>query len=413
MNPPRRSRSFRPASDELEPRLQLSALPGTGLGPPPIPIGAVNTSGPAVADIAVTGLTVQNLANNQFRLTATLVNEGFATTGNAPGANIAVKPGGTLPPPTQTGPAYPGGGVFEITSTSGGTVLNSQPTGPVLSTPVTPQVLVSMPIPALASGQSIQLSTVAHGRAIFTASAVPSLGANGLPVPLPDANPADNSQTVDNLVQHTVTLNTSNLGLLPVIGAAVQNAQVRLDANHGMISIPGVLNTSFTIPGQTVSYDLGVTTVSATYYLNNLVSTGASLSYENGGLAVTVSFANNADALHTSSSLFPDLSVKNLKVKIDLPLSYNAQYQYFQVGNASVTVTGDWSANGLLGPLFNLLLPDINQKISDKISGLIDAHLDTISYEITKPIHDFLAGGRIVSAVIQPDQMTVTVETPS
>ncbi len=86
---------------------------------------------------------------------------------------------------------------------------------------------------------------------------------------------------------------------------------------------------------------------------------------------------------------------------------------YFLAGNASVTVTGDWNADGLAGPLFDLLLPDINKEFSSTLAGIIDAHLDTLSYQITKPIHDQVTGGRIVSADIEATQMNVSVETPS
>ena len=228
--------------------------------------------------------------------------------------------------------------MFQITRTSGGTVLSSQPTGPVLSTPVTPQVLVSMPIPALAYHQSIQLSTVIQGRAIFQCVGGPCPGGQrGSSSPSPDANLANDSQTVDNLIRRTLPVNTSTLGLFPVIGNAVQNAHVRLDANNAMISIPGVINTSFKIPGETVSDPTwasprSLTPTTSTTWSRPAPSTPVT---RTGGWRSRWSFANNSGRpAHRCNEFFPDLSVQNLKVKIDLPLTYNAQYQYFLAGNA-------------------------------------------------------------------------------
>src|SRR5206468_5404060 len=135
-------------------------------------------------------------------------------------------------------------------------------------------------------------------------------------------------------------INTFTLGLVPALNNAVKNAQFRLDSTDSHISIPGIIDRHFQIPGKTISVGVGPFSVSVTYFVNNLVSTSTSLSYEQGGLAITVKFADNHNALHTSSSLAPDISVKNLQVKVFLPLSYDANGQYLNIKNPKVTVTG-------------------------------------------------------------------------
>jgi hypothetical protein len=405
-----RTRPFKPTADGLEPRIQLTAQAVGAVGSATL-VGSVTANPAPQADIVLENLNVQSLGNNEFKVTATLENEGLPLIGNAGAARASVAH--VVAPPPGFGVAYPGGGILQITRTSGGTILNSQPTGSVLSTPVTPQVIASMPIPALNFHQSIQLSTVTTGRAIFTGSAVAAHTPIGFPLPFPDANKANDTRTVDNLIQHTFVVNTLSLSLVPSIANAVHNAQLRLDSNDSFVVIPGFVNTHFKIPAQTVSVGVGPFSVSASYTVNNLVSTSAALSYEQGGLAITVNFADNAHALHTSSSLFPDIGVTNLQVKVFLPLSYNAQYQYFQVGKSKTTVTGNWHAGGPFGSVIDLLLPNINQKVSSAVTSLVNANLNTLSFQLTKPIHDLVSGGRIVSANIQQNQMTVTVETPN
>ncbi len=413
---PRKSRSFRPTSEGLEQRLQLSAqtlgaLSGSSLVghvgpitlPPPTPL----------ADLGVVSVNVQGLGNNQFKVTATL--ENVPPTPVAKANFVGVGGGGPVVTPGVT---YPGGGVFTITRTDGGTSISMLPNGTVLDTPDPVQTIASMPIPALAPGQTVQLSTVTTGRAIFTATAGPAfvlghpVARLAHPVSFPEANPLNDSKTVDALISHTLPVNTSTLALVPALQNAVQNAQFRLDANDSFVSIPGIVNEHFQIPGKTVSIGIGPISFSATYTVNNLVSTGTTLTYEQGGLAVTVKFADNQHALHTTSSIAPDIGVTNLQVKVLLPLSYDANGQYLNITNPKVTVTGNWSADGLLGPVFNLLLPDINSKIASGLTVAIAPKLGLLSFQLNTPLHDLTAGGRIVSADIQQDQMILTVETP-
>jgi hypothetical protein len=401
-------RAFRPSSEGMEPRLLLSA--GIALPVLHAPVAAKLPKPkpqPPKADIVLENLSVTSLGNDQFRVTATLEN-GAPTLEKA---NVA-HAGGAAASTARAGIKYPGGGVLQIVRSSGGTILNAQGTSPV-ATPDPGQVIASEAIPALGFHQSIQLSVVTQGRAIFTASAVAAVDSHGIPRKFPDANFANNSRTVDDLVPRTFTVNTFSLGLIPPVNNAVQNAQLKLDSNDSHIVIPGVIDQHFTIPTKTVSVGLLFGSISATYAVDNLVSTGAALSYEQGGLAVTVKFADNAHALHTDATLFPDIGVSNLQVKVFLPLSYDANLQFFHVGTPKVVVTGDFHAGGFAGDVIDLFLPDIGKKVSDALTAAIGARLDTLSVLLNQPIHDATKGGRIVSASVQPDQLVLSVETPA
>ncbi len=347
------------------------------------------------ADLDVVSLNVQNLPNNQYKLTAKLEN---GTSNLLPGL--------------IRGTTYPGGGVFQITQSTGGTILpgppNGQPSLFGLAQPDLGHVIASMPIPSISYGSTIQLSTVVNTRAIFTAAAVPIFNSSTLTTtPLPEVNVNNDSLTLDTLIKLTITVNTATINLLPQFQNAIANAQIVLNGSNSSINIPGLLNDQFSIPGQSVS----VWPISTTYNVNNLHSTSVALGYANGGLEITIDFANNSHALHTSSIL-PDVGVKNLVVTVDLPLSYSAQYQYFLLGQPQVKVSGNWSFNGPAS-LLNGLLPNIDSKFQSAIVQAITPQLNLMSYQVTSQIHALTTGGRIDSANIQQNQMILTIETPS
>jgi hypothetical protein len=411
----RQKRAYRPAMEGMEQRLQMSAqVVGSAVSnvvriTPP---GGVTVNPPVLlpqADLAVESLKVQSLGNNQFKLTATLENVPPVVLA-LPNAVKLVGGGAPLP---IAGVTYPGGGVLSITRTDGGTSLSLSSSNTIQATPDPVQLLASMPIPSLAPGKTIQLSTVTIGPALFTATAGPAFSSPGHALPFPETNPANDSMTVDSLVSKTLPINTATLNAIPALANAVQNAQIRLDANNSSINIPGIVNDQFKIPGKSVSIGIGPISDTVTYNVNNLVSKSAALSYEQGGLAITVKFFDNSNALVTSSSIAPNIGVTNLQVKIVFPLSYNASGQYLNLNSPKVTVTGNWSANGLLGPVFNLLLPDINSKIASELTNAVQPYLGLLSFQLDKPLHAFTAGGRIVSADIEANDMFLSVETPS
>ena len=384
--------------------MQLSAQT-LGVVASPAIIGIpINNPAPQ-ADLAIEALTVKSVGNNQYQVTATLENLPPVVLHQANVVTIGRGIGPVSPP----GVTYPGGGVLKITSTDGGRFIDQLPNGIVIDTPHPTFVLASMPIPSLAPGQTIQLSTIATGRALFTASAVPAVDASGNPLPFPETNSANDSRTVDNLVPHTFYITTATLSQFATLTTAIQETQIVLDTQHSSISIPGFLNKQFTIPAQSV----GIGPFTAKYYVDNLVSTGASLSYENGGLAITVKFADNAHALHTTAWFAPDISVKNLQVTLFLPLSYSASGQYFNFGTPTVSVTGNWNANGLLGSAFDLLLPNINQKMASGLTTEITPVLGDMAFSLNQHIQSLIPGGRIVSTLIETNDMFINVETQS
>ncbi len=232
--------SKRSSSDRIRQRTQrksklgVEAMEGRQL----MTSGIVISLPPLPADLNVVSLNVQNLANNQVRLTATLEN------------------GGASPIRFLPGTTYPGGGLFEISRSSGGTILYGPPTSQGTPTPQADpdpgSVIASMAIPSIPYGSTIQLSTVTTGRAIFTAAAVPRLPVFALNAakvsrpwprcrssvsstlgvkygPLPEVNPANDTLTVDDLIPTSLPINTTTMNLIPQIQNAVANTKYRAE----------------------------------------------------------------------------------------------------------------------------------------------------------------------------------------
>jgi hypothetical protein len=343
---------------------------GLVLGPNPI----LDFTSPP--DLAVDKLNISPLGNNNYVVFAHL-------------QNIAQGPGAQ---------AYPGGGEFVLTGTSGGIV--HEP-GNLSNGQVDPSyTLASMPIPALAPGAGINLQVEATGRAIFTAAAVPTFdqAARGLP----EANPNNDSMTVSNLVHEDLPINTTTLNL--ALGNSLAQAQVKLDNGDSYIKIPGLFEKHFQIPGQ----DESVGPFTVTYYVNDLESTGVSLAYENAALVLTVNFADKEDALQTPS-IAPDISVKNLQIQVTLPLGYDPAQELIYYHDPSVSVNGDWSADGPIGFLLDGLTSSISQQVSNQVVQYFNdpSNQEQINDQLTNLVR---LGGRIDGVDVGPMQATAHVD---
>jgi hypothetical protein len=395
------SRHFRPSADGLESRLALSGTAATvGLGTPP-----------PMADIVVDNLTVQDLGNNTFKVTATLTNE-LATP--VPSTGLSVPPKGST---ATTGVDYPGGGIFRIARTTGGTTIVNPPsdTAPTIQDPV--RTLAAVRIPAIAFNHSIQLSAVTQGRAIFSASASQIVSPLGQTSPFPDANLHDNFRSVNTLTLHRTTLNSLSLSTIQNLATPLQNIQMSLYGANSNLTIPNVVSHRFAIPLQKIVVTNGIVKIENDYLVNNLVSVlvpeSNALSYENGGLMATVHFADNAHALKSYNTLLPDIGVEHLRVKIFLPLKYSAGYQYFFLGTPRVDVTGDWQTSSPFGDLYNLVIPGITKSISDGVTASVLAGKGVMEHLLNQSIHDLASGGRIASATISNTDAIINIETPS
>jgi hypothetical protein len=410
----RQKRAYRPAMEGMEQRLQLSAQAvGSAvsnivkINPPGGPTGNPLPVALPEAELAVEAVNVQSLGNNQFEVTATL-EDVPPLPPHLPNI-VGIGGGGTTP---ISGLTYPGGGVLTITRSDGGTSLSLSSSNTIQSSPDPSQTLASMPIPSLAPGQTVKLSTTTTGPALFTATAGPKIYL-GRPLPFLVASNSTLSAIADNLVSHTLPVNTATLAAISTLNNAIKNTIISLDGNNSSIFIPGIVNEQFKLPGKSVSIGVGPISHTVTFTTNNLNSTTAALTYEQGGLAITINFADGTNALVSNSVIAPNIGVTNLQVKIVFPLSYNASGQFFNLNSPKVTVTGNWSADGVLGPVFNLLLPNINAAIESAVISTLQPYLGLISFQLDKPLHAYTASGRIVSANIQQDQMLLTIETPS
>lgn len=392
----RKSRHFRPSVDGLEPRLALS---GIGVQAPP-----------PMADIVVENLTVQDLGDNTFKVTATLANE----LPLIPSTGLSVPPKGSKP---VVGVDYPGGGIFRIGSTTGGRFIANPPSdsAPTIADPG--RTLAIMRIPAIPFNQSIQLSAVTQGRAIFTASASPMVSPLGQTAPFPDADLHDNFKSVNKLISHRIAINSLSLDVIKNLATPLQDTQIRLYGANSVLTVPGVFTHRFAIPLQHVSVSHGVGLFQTDYLVNNLNSylspESEALKYENGGLAATVRFEDNAHALKSYSQLFPDIGVKHLQIKIFLPLKYSAGYQYFFFGTPQVTVTGQWQTSTPFGDLYDLVIPGINKSISDGVVAGLSKAKGVMEHLLNQSIYEFTSGGRIASASVMSTDAVINIETPN
>lgn len=397
----RKSRHFRPSADGLEPRLALSGTTATISLPAP----------PPMADIVVDNLTVQDLGNNTFKVTATLTNE---LANAVPSTGLSVPPKGST---VTTGVDYPGGGIFRIARTTGGTTIVNPPsdTAPTIQNPVL--TLAATRIPAIPFNHSIQLSAVTQGRAIFSASASPIVSPLGQTSPFPDANRHDNFRSVNTLVSHRTTLNSLSLNTIQNLATPLQNIDIRLYGANSNLTIPGVISHRFAIPLQKIFVSNGPGKIENDYLVNNVVSylspESDALHYENGGLMATIRFHDNAHALKSYNSLLPDIGVKHLQVKIFLPLNYSAGYQYFFFGTPKVDVTGDWQTSSPFGDLYNLVIPGITKSISDGLTAGVLKAKGVMEHLFNQSIHDLATDGRIASATISNTDAIINIETPS
>jgi hypothetical protein len=341
-------------------------------------------------DLILSKLDVADLGNNQFRVTATLVN------------SVSVFPFPSKPA-IKHAPvsSYPGGGVLVIHRTSGGTTLipPGSPGAPAIPDPGTD--LASMPIPALKFGQSITLSVVTSGRAIFSAAAVPDPVTH---TPLPEINRFNDSMTNDVLIPHSIIID-SNL-----VGSLLGSTQAQIDRDDSFFTIPGVFDKHFQIPATSVGpFD---------YYFHLIESNGATGSIQNGALVLTVSFADNHNAFHTDSIFAPDLNVKGLTMTLTFPLAYDSTNQMLTYHDASAQVQGVWDPNGVLSGIIKQVLGDPSTTLNSKLSGGITPILNDpatvaqIEFGINQIIHNVIPGGRIAGAIIASSQVTLNTETP-
>jgi hypothetical protein len=185
---------------------------------------------------------------------------------------------------------------------------------------------------------------------------------------------------------------------------------VVLDGDRSSITLPNLGSFTFPIPGVDVNVKVLFVQETITYRVSNLVSKSVTLGYEQGGLALTIDFNDQDHAIRTGTVVVPDFNVKNLRIKVILPLSYEATLQFFRLGTPTADVAGDWSANGPFGFAFNPFVKGINDAIKGGVVGAIQAKLPNLSYEFTRAIDGFIPGGRITGADIETDQMKLSVE---
>jgi hypothetical protein len=199
-----------------------------------------------------------------------------------------------------------------------------------------------------------------------------------------------------------------------VLSNTLGGAYLKLDANNSEFKIPGLFDTTFQIPGKDVTYNPPFgPSIHATYYVNDIESTGVSASYSNGALVLTITFADNSHALHTPSIFLPDVSVSKMSMTVTLPLNYDPAYQYIHYSNPSVVVSAKWSFNGPIGWFFSP--GDFSKDFQDQVTSYLNdpRYQEQIEYAITHQFHQLYAGGHMTGATFGQGDIFVTAETAS
>jgi hypothetical protein len=334
-------------------------------------------------DLRVEAFEVTQIGADSWRLTATVRN-------------------GSSPASSQVA-AYPGGGIIVLSRSTGGTTVVEPPHPQYPAIPDPSVTLRQVPIPALASGQSIVAEVVTQGRAVFTARAL-SVGA--------ESNFANNSKTVSKLFPKTFTID--NLLLKIFLNPIVEQFQVHLHKTDSFVRMPGVFEKYFNIPQakKGLPWPLG----DAYWYVNDINLTNTTVALADKSLAVSFNFETSGTEIigyveDGPDWLAPNINGSPLKVNIKLPLVFNAAAQCFAYGTPQVKMDAHWNLNNL--PDF--LLPDINSKIEGGIrSALSNITIkQRLEFELNKQVHAQLKNARIGGVVINPDNVQVTVEAAS
>jgi hypothetical protein len=344
------------------------------------------------ADLRLESFDITPMGGNNWKLKATLRNGS--------------------PNPTDNRQTYPGGGWLIIGRTSGGTIVSAPPAEPFAAVPDNGQQLKKVAIPALANGQAITVEVTTHGRAIFSAAAVPDPPViDGPTFTLPEIDKTNNSKTVNKLIPLNLSINSALLQTF--LGPVIDDFQIHLHKTDSYIKLPGFYNATFNIPQAKMGlpWPLG----DAYWYVNNINLSSASIGIADKSLALTLQFETGGDEIvgwvdGGPDWLAPNVNASPLNVSVKLPLTYNSAAQFFYYNNPQVSVNASWSLNG---PLPDSLLPDINGQIANGIKSMLNDNMvqAQIEYELNKQIRlQLLKGGRILSASVQPTQVNLSCE---
>jgi hypothetical protein len=309
-------------------------------------------------------------------------------------------PGGTDP----NGAPYPGGGSLEIRKTSGATQVVEPPSPNYPAIPAPSQLLRSVPIPALAKGQTITTEVMSQGKAVFVAVANPVAGQ--------DRSASNNRMEVSKLTPFSLTIN--GLLLKAFLAPVVDQFQLHLHKTGSFIELPGHFHKTFDVPRSTMNlpWPLG----SAIWEVNDINLDSTTLGLADRALTASFNFETSGTEIvgwvdDGPDWMAPNVNASPLRVNVKLPLGYNSAAQCFFYFSPQVTVDANWNLNNL--PDF--LLPDINKKISNALKAtLSDVTIkQRLEFELNKQVHAQLKGGRIVSVGIDPEEVKINVEFPS
>jgi hypothetical protein len=311
---------------------------------------------------------------------------------------------------------YPGGGELAIWRTSGGTILTSPPIGegfPAVDDQG--KLLTSKPIPAMAVGDTLTISTTTTGRAIFVAEArsIPhELDSPGSGSPLAENSPSDNSKSVNILLSKQIDIAYDQLTQL--IGGTLSQFQLHLNSSGAYAKLPGLYESHWNIADATqkigaLEYHWSVNDV-------NLTKTDPAMYYNT--LVLTHRFETTASELKATTRIKltttttvngKDLNASPIEVRDELPVQYNGQFQMFFLGAPKVTAHASLG----LAATYKWLQSDFDAKLANPVRDMFgyDKVNEKLQYELNHAIRQqLLKGGRIVGVSFQPGAIRLNAE---
>ena len=349
------------------------------------------------ADLVLERFDVQETGGGYFHLSATLRN------GEANGY----------------GAEYAGGGRLVLRRTSGCVILtppNADGSPSLIPSEPDPGVLIrQIWIPSLAYGQAIEISATLRGRGIFAAEAV-----SDPPNPLREADPNNNSKTVNTLISRTIYLNTISLGAM--LRDTLDNVAIRLDRNESFVRVPGFIDMRWALGEKTQAIGIGA----VRYYVHDINLSQLEMRVEDHAMKMDLEFETAGPEIYgylytevdTSDPAVPDVNTDTLKVSVKLPLAFDPETQAFSYHSPKFDLQANWQFNGVLG--WGLmgwardLLPDVNGKINHAAELLLqnDRFKRVLEYRINQQVRRFLGYGRITGINFDdPSQLVIYAET--
>jgi hypothetical protein len=360
-------------------------------------------AGPAAARAIVIPTVPADLQMEKFEVTD--VGNGFWN------LKATLRNGGSNPPFTMK--TYPGGGKLRLKRGTGGMTPLAAPFL-FASVPDPIQTLAERTIPSLKRGEATTLEVWSKGRAVFYAVAEPASIVPDSSNSLPEVNTANNSKVVNKLKAGQFNVSTSQLQ--QYLNSVAGQIQIHLNKSDAFAKLPGFYESHWNI-ADAIRDDV-LPEGAAHWSMQDVNIQSAFVSMGAGGrLIVTLTFETGGAELNGHQepgpdNVVPDLNASPVTATVQMPLQFNAQFQYLFCGQPQVTVEADLATPWPAQPW---VATDFRSKVKNAVTDLFNYTQvsQKIAYEINRQIkQQAVPNGRIVSADYNASYIKLHTEVP-